>query len=296
MDDEQPSRAHDDSVRKTWPSIEILFPREAIIPASDWFANAFWSAASRGITWCWSFLPKNDTGRRMKLLITNDDGFAAPGIRLLATEAATFGSVTIIAPEREQSGISHRVTFEKPLHLTEKGENAYTVDGTPADCVRVAMSLWQGQFDYVLSGMNDGANLGVDVFYSGTVAAAREATFYGIPSFAFSQYRAEYSVDNPFDFAKTRPLVNRLLTDLLANHRGEPVLTNVNLPDRAASDQWQSIRSIECDVDPSPLPGNYRETQRGLIHGALYADRPRKAGMDTEVCFGGDVSISVVRF
>ena len=231
----------------------------------------------------------------MNLLITNDDGFEAPGIQLLASVAASFGSVTIVAPEREQSGISHRITFEKPLQLTQKGDKAYTVDGTPADCVRVALSLWGGDFDYVLSGMNDGANLGVDVFYSGTVAAAREANFFGLPSIAFSQYRADYRVSESYDFEKTRPLINQLLPDLLAKHHGMPILTNVNLPDRAASVDWETIGLVNCEVDRSPLPAKFKRTERGLVYAAKYADRPRQPGLDTDVCFAGDVSISVIR-
>ena len=138
----------------------------------------------------------------MKLLITNDDGFSAPGIQLLANVAAEFGQVTVVAPACQQSGISHRITFENPLNLVEKGTNAYSVDGTPADCVRVALSLWEGEFDCVLSGINDGANLGVDIYYSGTVAAAREATFFGLRSIAFSQYRANYQSSQSFDLRK----------------------------------------------------------------------------------------------
>lgn len=233
----------------------------------------------------------------MKLLITNDDGYDAPGIQLLASVAAEFGAVTIVAPAYEQSGISHRITFEKPLKLTEKGDQAYTVDGTPADCVRVALSLWHGKFDCVLSGMNDGANLGVDVFYSGTVAAAREATFFGLPSIALSQYRANYSISNSYDFESTRPLVKQVLTDLLTvDSSQKPLLMNVNLPDRAASVGCELIERIKCDVDPSPLPANFRNTDRGLVYGASYAGRPRKPGMDTDVCFAGHVSISEVRF
>ena len=233
-------------------------------------------------------------GLEMKFLITNDDGFGAPGIRLLASVAANFGEVTIVAPVVEQSGISHRISFEKPLQLVEKQENGYTVDGTPADCVRVALSLWN-EFDCVLSGMNNGANLGVDVYYSGTVAAAREAAFFGLPAIAFSQYRANYTANNSYDFENTKPLLTRLLKDLLGTSPASEIL-NVNLPDRASTTDPAEIDLVRCPVDPSPLPADFRRDENKLVYSAVYADRPKMPGMDTDVCFGGNVSISKMGF
>ena len=234
----------------------------------------------------------------MKLLITNDDGFAAPGIQLLLSAASEFGEAVVVAPAKQKSGISHRITFEKPLNLLEKGKNQFAVDdGTPADCIRVALSIWDQEFDYVLSGVNDGANLGVDTYYSGTVAAAREANFFGLPSIAFSQYRANYAESNSYDFEKTRPLLIQLLEELLHPEPTENLLTNVNLPDRAASVDSDEIEWIKCDVDPSPIPAEFRKSKDGeLVYCAEYSKRPRQSGMDTEICFGGNVSISIVGF
>ena len=231
----------------------------------------------------------------MRFLVTNDDGFHAQGIQLLAKIAAEFGEVHIVAPLAEQSGISHRITFEQPMNLNEVGEKQFTVNGTPADCVRVAFSVWENQFDVVLSGVNNGANLGVDVFYSGTVAAAREATFFQIPAIAFSQHRANYQAS--FDFEKTVPLARRLLKqqlDKLADC-DYASLTNINLPDRAQSAPSEEIEVVLCEVDPSPLPADFRKDNGSLIYGGKYADRPRNKGQDTDVCFSGNVSLSEIR-
>ena len=229
---------------------------------------------------CATFFHRKHLGNAMNLLITNDDGYDAPGIQLLASVAAKFGDVTIVAPANQQSGISHQITFEQPLSFEQRSDAGYTVDGTPADCVRVAVSLWKSRFDYVLSGVNDGANLGVDVMYSGTVGAAREATFFGIPAIALSQYRANYSTSDSFDFEKTRPLLESLLSDLLSRPDRNAMVTNVNLPDRAASVPQTQIDRINCKVDPSPLPADFENTESGLLYTGKYIDRPRKKGMD----------------
>lgn len=222
----------------------------------------------------------------MKLLITNDDGIDAPGIKLLAKVAEKFGEVTIVAPKFEQSGVSHRLSFDRPLTIEEVATKSYQVDGTPGDCVRLAMSTLGEKFDWVLSGINNGANLGVEFYYSGTVAAAREALLLGTPSIALSQYRRKYSA--PFDWECNFELVQILLEKLLADQPAENEFYNVNFPD---SDQAEQ-QLVKCQADMTPLPNIYVDTEDGLELSFKYKDRGRQSGLDVDICFGGDVSIT----
>lgn len=121
----------------------------------------------------------------MKVLLVNDDGIHAPGIAALREAVSGYAEITVLAPHQERSGMSQAITVHQPLRLypTDKG---YMLDGTPADCVKMAMEGLKLSPDFVLSGINGGANLGTDVLYSGTVAAAMEGTLYGIPSIALS--------------------------------------------------------------------------------------------------------------
>jgi 5'-nucleotidase len=127
---------------------------------------------------------------RPLILLANDDGYRAQGLRALADALRTFADVVVCAPETEQSTTSHSLTLTRPLRLRAVGENVFAVDGTPADCVYVALNggtrVLPRAPDLVVSGMNHGMNLGTDVFYSGTVAAAREGALRGIPAMATS--------------------------------------------------------------------------------------------------------------
>ncbi|MEO0376829.1 MAG: 5'/3'-nucleotidase SurE, partial [Cyanobacteria bacterium P01_A01_bin.17] len=134
----------------------------------------------------------------MTWLLTNDDGIDAPGLKALAQALpADLGEdVVVVAPMQEQSGCGHQVTTHRPFQIQEADpaafvqvQRAYVIDGTPADCVRVALHHLQEKITFVCSGINAGGNLGVDIYMSGTVAAVREAAFYGIPGIALSQYR-----------------------------------------------------------------------------------------------------------
>ena len=123
----------------------------------------------------------------MRLLITNDDGILAHGIECLIAAAEPLGEVTVVAPDREQSATSHSLTLHHPLRPVRRGERRWQVDGTPTDCVMLALeALMPERPDFVLSGINHGQNMGEDVLYSGTVAAAMEGLALGIPSIAIS--------------------------------------------------------------------------------------------------------------
>ena len=121
------------------------------------------------------------------LLVTNDDGVHAPGIRALAAALGALGEVYVVAPDREVQRCSQSLTLKHPLRAEQIDDRVYAVDGTPADCVNLAVvKLLPRRPDLVVSGINRGANLGEDIFYSGTVGGAREGTFFGLPAIAFS--------------------------------------------------------------------------------------------------------------
>ena len=121
------------------------------------------------------------------ILVTNDDGVHAPGIRALFEAVAPLGRAVIVAPERDKSAVSHSLTMNRPLRVRELEENIFTLDGTPTDCVTLGMNkVLERRPDLLVSGINPGPNLGDDISYSGTVSAAIEGTMYSVPSLAFS--------------------------------------------------------------------------------------------------------------
>jgi 5'/3'-nucleotidase len=160
------------------------------------------------------------------LLVTNDDGVYAPGLKALAAALAPLGAVYVVAPDREVSACAQSLTLKTPLRAERIDERVHAVDGTPADCVNLALvKLLPRRPDLVLSGINRGANLGEDVFYSGTVGGAREGTFFGVPSIAISlAARAET------DYAPAAAFAARLAAMVLEKGLPERTLLNVNVP------------------------------------------------------------------
>ena len=163
----------------------------------------------------------------VRILVTNDDGIYSEGIRKLADALRRVGEVLIVAPDREQSAASHALTLNRPLRLLKLEESEWIVDGTPTDCVNLAvLSLLKGaRPDIVVSGINFGPNLGDDVTYSGTISAAFEGALLNIPSIAFSSLVGEhFSFDRAAAFAAE-------LTDIYAKEKQDPgIILNVNVP------------------------------------------------------------------
>ncbi len=160
------------------------------------------------------------------LLLTNDDGVHSPGIRALMDALAAVGEVHVVAPDREVSACSQALTLKHPLRAEKIESNVHAVDGTPADCVNLALvKLLPRRPEMVISGINRGANLGEDVFYSGTVGGAREGTFFGVPSIAVSlASRADVNFDHAAAFAR------RLVEMVLDKGLPERTLLNINVP------------------------------------------------------------------
>lgn len=161
----------------------------------------------------------------MRILVTNDDGIHAAGIKALERAAQAFGEVTVVAPAHEQSSIGHAITLRAPLRIEQRDASHYAVVGTPTDCVYVATHhIFSEPPQLVLSGINHGANLGDDVTYSGTVGAAIEGTIQGIPSIAFSLCRGD-------NFEACIEPIRRVVEAALHETLDRPLLLNVNLPD-----------------------------------------------------------------
>jgi 5'-nucleotidase len=208
----------------------------------------------------------------------------------LAKAAELFGPTAWVAPTTNWSVCAHRVTTDKPLRIETRGERRWAVSGTPADCVRLAMTKLAPTFDWALSGLNHGGNLGADVYHSGTVAAVREAVLHGRPGIAFSHYRKR-GMD--FDWPRATRWMQRVLDDLLPRPIELGAFWNVNLPNLAADEPEPRI--VLCPLDPEPLPVSYREVEREFHYDGNYHQRPRRAGSDIEVCFGGDIAVSLLR-
>jgi 5'-nucleotidase len=163
----------------------------------------------------------------MRILLSNDDGYFAPGLAALAEALHGLGEVVVVAPEQNRSGASNSLTLDRPLHLKQAPNGFYFVNGTPTDCVHLAVTgMLDDLPDIIVSGINHGANMGDDTIYSGTVAAATEGYLLGIPSIAISLTSFE---GNHFATAGrvAREFVERFIRDPIR----EPVLLNVNVPD-----------------------------------------------------------------
>jgi len=162
------------------------------------------------------------------ILITNDDGIHSPGLAALKKGLAPLGRIVVVAPDRDNSAISHALTMHRPLRLTELETDVYTLDGTPTDCVSIALSkVFDHPPDLLVSGINNGPNIGDDITYSGTVSAAIEGTMYAIASLAVSM-----AGEPPFDYTHSEPIIRKLARKVLDNGLPASTLMNVNIPDR----------------------------------------------------------------
>lgn len=230
----------------------------------------------------------------MRILLTNDDGIHAEGLRVLRAAMETKGHVTVVAPERPRSACSHAITLHKPLHLStvqlDDGILGYTTNGTPSDCVALALcDLMEEKPDLVISGINLGPNLGDDITYSGTVAAAFEGAIFGVKSFAISV--ADYHVKS-FDYAAK---VATMVADAIMEHGlSEETLLNVNVPNLPESEilgievtrqgKRRYLGSIEKRIHPRGMPYYWR--------GGEIKDPNGEPGTDVAAIAAGKVSVT----
>ena len=225
-------------------------------------------------------LPEQDEPIVLKIVLTNDDGIDAPGLQTLLTCVREVGQIVIVAPAKPQSGMAHRVTTRTPIRVAQIAQNRYSVDGTPADCSRIALKRIAPDAAWLVSGINAGANLGSDVYNSGTVAAAREAAILGYRSIAISQYIAK---DQPINWKKTGFHAEAVLKMLMSQNLEPSYFWNVNLPHSLDNQSKKTYKFCRLDINPHKY--DYRKNQNDYIYDGSIHDRPRNPGSDVAVCF-----------
>ena len=199
-----------------------------------------------------------------KILVTNDDGVTAPGIRFLIDIAKEFGDVTVVAPNKSQSGTGHAITFSEPLRLKtikeEESYKEYSCNGTPVDCIKLAENVAMKEHpDLVLSGINHGSNASINVIYSGTMAAVIEACIDDIPAIGFSY--DDYGYD--LDFEPAKPFIRKIIQGMLEKGMPKDICLNVNIPKQAEIKGIKVCRQAKAswkegfDSRVDPRGGNY---------------------------------------
>lgn len=174
----------------------------------------------------------------MRILISNDDGYQAPGIQCLASALESIAEITVVAPDRNRSGASNSLTLDSPIRASQISQNTVSVDGTPTDCVHLAITgLLEKEPDMVISGINAGSNMGDDVLYSGTVAAAMEGRFLGLPALAVSLAGEQLQY-----FETAAKVVMYLLENLAKHSVPADTILNINVPDVP----WEQLKGIEA--------------------------------------------------
>ena len=225
----------------------------------------------------------------MTLILTNDDGIDAPGIRALL-KAVEGQKVIVAAPVDHLSGCGHQVTTTKAINVHRRSVTEYAIAGTPADCTRIALSYLCPEAKFVLSGINAGGNMGADVYISGTVAAVREAAFHGVSGIAVSHYlKGKKNVD--WDTAAR--WTKQVLADLMNRSPEVGTYWNINLPHLEPGDPDPEV--VFCQPSTQPLPVNYRVEGDDYYYVGKYAQRERTSGTDVDVCFAGKIAVTRLR-
>ena len=239
------------------------------------------------------------TQKKPHILICNDDGITAPGIRNLVEVASEFGTVTVVAPDSPQSGMGHAITVGEPLRIHRErifdGIDAYACSGTPVDCVKIATGvILDEKPDLLLSGINHGPNYSISVVYSGTMSAAMEGAIEGIPSIGFSVLDFGYDAD----FAASRKIVRHMTEQALCQDMPRGTLLNVNIP----KGPYEDIKGIKVARQAN---GRWIETfdERTDPHGRKYywltgefKDFDEGTDTDTWALRNGYVSVCPVQF
>jgi 5'-nucleotidase len=214
----------------------------------------------------------------MRILLSNDDGYFAPGLAALEEGLRPLGEITVVAPERDRSGASNSLTLDRPLQMRRAASGFFFVNGTPTDCVHMAVTgLLEFEPDIIVSGINSGSNMGDDTLYSGTVAAATEGYLLGIPAIAVSL------VSREFNHFETAARVARELVERIARAPfGAPVLLNVNVPD-VPYEQLQGIETTRLGRRHKAQPVVPGKNPRGeTVYWVGPAGAAREAGPGTD--------------
>ncbi len=237
----------------------------------------------------------------MRILLTNDDGIYAPGIRAMRTELQALGEVTIVAPATEQSAVGHSITLLTPLVIQEAFDEqdrplGWAVEGKPADCVKLAlMELLPERPDLIVSGINAGANAGINVIYSGTVAAAIEGALYSITSIAIS---LEYAQPLHLDFPRAAKLGRRMVEMILAQRPDPGTLFNVNIPS-LEKDEPKGVKVAAQGLLPYLEKYDRRSDPRGRVYFWNTPDfyrPPHAADTDMSGLAEGYITVTPLKF
>lgn len=231
----------------------------------------------------------------MELLLTNDDGIEAPGLGALLQAMEDVGTLHIVAPHEVQSGASHAMMDRSPLRVSTRqlpgAASAHAVEGRPADCTRLGLRHYARDAAWVLSGINAGGNLGVDVYYSGTIAAAREAAIMGRPAIAISQFIRTH---DGLDWERAARWAAHVIRAVMSVPQQPGQFWNVNLPQPTTEDP-PAVALVPLAIDAHAV--NYRrEDEAGetsvFHYRGRYQDRPVPAGSDVEAVFSGRISVT----
>ena len=226
----------------------------------------------------------------MNIIITNDDGIDAPGIRALQKSINGNYKSIIVAPQEHLSGCGHQVTTHRAIQLEKRSTDEYAIDGTPADCTRMAITQIANEVDWVLSGINAGGNLGTDVYISGTVAAVREAAIHGIKGIAVSHWIKRPLV---IDWEMATKWTMGVLEDLLNRPLAPGSFWNVNLPHLEPDASEPEI--VFCQPSIDPLPVDFRVEGDLYYYRGEYAKRDRTPNTDVDVCFSGNIAVTEIK-
>lgn len=235
----------------------------------------------------------------MRILLTNDDGITAPGIQALWRELSTLGEITVVAPDSERSATSQAITVHQPIRvdqycLEDPAICAWRIVGTPTDCVKIALeALMKERPDVVVSGINQGPNMGTDVLYSGTVSAAIEGALHGIPAVAVSLNAWE-----PADFGPAARFTRKLVSTLMERSLPPNTLLNVNVPALPA-EKLTGVEVTRLGVIEYENTFERRQDPRGRIYywmGGSLVDGHNEEGTDVAAVKAGKISVTPVHF
>jgi 5'-nucleotidase len=235
----------------------------------------------------------------MNILLTNDDGYASAGFRAAFDAMCRFGKVFAVAPKAECSACSHTLTLRKPIAVEmlshEHYGTVYAIDGTPADCVRLGITvLLDAKIDLVVSGINHGANTGVDVFYSGTVAAAREAAIIGHRAIALSQ-ALRRPIETSWD--KVRDAAATVVEQIIGEELPGPGFWSINFPAPTPDEPHRHVHRVPIAVQPTPMAFDKLEAEDGRTsygYGAPYWSREVSEHSDYTVVRDGGIAVSAI--
>jgi 5'/3'-nucleotidase len=233
----------------------------------------------------------------MKLLLSNDDGIYAAGLKAIHEQFASTWSTVVVAPDRERSAVSHAITLAMPIRSRKialhNGDAAYAISGTPADCIKLAMiELLDERPDLMISGINPGSNAGININYSGTLAAAREATLYGIPALAVS-----IKGNKPNYYDQTAGFIADLARGVVSRGLGKGTFLNINVPD-LPMDRIKGVRISSQDIEPLPEQMEKRldPRQRAYYWHTVLADSATmNSGSDVAAIAEGYISITPIK-